>query len=82
MPKKTLGTYPPPGLTKKTAETIRAAAVRKGDRFDYQIGEAIGLKPSGISTRFENCSFTHIELVKLGKRYEFTEDDWRALGCR
>ena len=82
MPKAKAGRMPPPGLTKRTAETIRAAADRKGHRFDHQIGEVIGLNPSGISARFKNCSFTHTELVKLGKRYEFTEDDWRALGCR
>lgn len=82
MPKKKMGKQPLPGLTRKTAETIRAAAVRNGDRFDYQIGKVIGLNPSGIAARFQNCSFSHVELVRLGKRYGFTEDDWRALGCR
>lgn len=82
MPKKSLGRLAPPGLTKKTADTIRAAAGRNGDRFDYQIGKVIGLNPSGIAARFQKCSFTHTELVRLGKKYGFTEDDWRALGCR
>lgn len=82
MPKQKAGRKPPPGLTKKTAETIRAAAVRNGHRFDYQIGAVIDVGTRGISERFQNCSFSHTELVRLGKRYGFTEDDWRALGCR
>lgn len=82
MPKKNRGRSPLPGLTSKTAETIRAAASRNGHRFDYQIGQVIDVGERGISERFTNCSFTHMELVRLGKRYSFTEDDWRALGCR
>lgn len=82
MPKKNLGRYAPPGLVRKTAETIRAAAGRNGHRFDYQIGKVIGVNPSGIAARFQNCSFSHTELVALNKKYHFTEDEWRALGCR
>lgn len=82
MPKNKMGRSAPPGLTKKTAETIRAAAARNGHRFDYQIGEVIDVGSSGIANRLQNCSFSHTELVRLGKRYGFTEEEWRALGCR
>ena len=82
MPKVNAGRKPLPGLTEKTAETIRGAASRNGHRFDYQIGRVIDVGERGISERLNNGTFSHMEIVRLGKKYQFTEDEWRALGCR
>lgn len=82
MPKIKQGKLPPPGLTKRTAETIRAAGQRNGFRYDYQIGGLIGIDGTAISRRFKECSFSHTEIVALNKKLRFTEEEWRALGCR
>lgn len=82
MVKKKPGKLPPPGLTKRTADTIRSAGQRNGFRYDYQIGVLIGVDGAAISRRFKECSFSHTELVALNKKLRFTEEEWRALGCR
>lgn len=82
MPKLKQGKVAPPSLTKRTADTIRAAGQRNGFRYDYQLGDLIGVDKASISRRLKDCTFTHKEIVTLNKALQFTEEEWRALGCR